>query len=236
MPGKHALPTKVSHLSSPKEIFQVVGENSTRRTLGQTERSNLESNSYKMKWGRLKFPAQKDTSLDEPSAPVDPVVKGGTKAQRKATKDAHRVSAYSVVKASIIDLKENQERAKTWFRIGYTEIASGVFEQMEEIVKIDKITYVFGGKYCHQDTLAYTYYDTRKIILCNGYEKAEKLSGFDSKMGILTHKLNHALTTTDDKLFGVSKCKKLAKRAPGRAVKNADNYEYFAESLYSSLK
>ena len=34
MPGKHALPTKVSHLSSPKEIFQVVGENSTRRTLG----------------------------------------------------------------------------------------------------------------------------------------------------------------------------------------------------------
>ena len=236
MPGKRALPTKVSHLSSPKEIFQVVGENSTRRTLGQTERSNLESNSYKMKWGRLKFPAQKDTSLDEPSAPVDPVVKGGTKAQRKATKDAHRVSAYSVVKASIIDLKENQERAKTCFRIGYTEIASGVFEQMEEIVKIDKITYVFGGKYCHQDTLAYTYYDTRKIILCNGYEKAEKLSGFDSKMGILTHELSHALTRTDDKVFGVSKCKKLAKRAPGRAVKNADNYEYFAESLYSSLK
>ena len=233
MPGKHALLTKVSHLSS--EIFQVVGENSTRRTLGQTERSNLESNSYKMKWGRLKFPAQKDTSLDEPSAPVDPVVKGGTKAQRKATKDAHRV-AYSVVKASIIDLKENQERAKTWFGIGYTEIASGVFEQIEEIVKIDKITYVFGGKYCHQDTLAYTYYDTRKIILCNGYEKAEKLSGFDSKMGILTHELSHALTRTDDKVFGVSKCTKLAKRAPGRAVKNADNYEYFAESLYSSLK
>lgn len=45
MPGKHALPAKVSHLSSPKEIFQVVGENSTKRTLGQTERSNLESNS-----------------------------------------------------------------------------------------------------------------------------------------------------------------------------------------------
>ena len=235
MPGKHALPTKVSHLSSLKEIFQVVGENSTRRTLGQTERSNLESNSYKMKWGRLKFPAQKDTSLDEPSAPVDPVVKGGTKAQQKAAKDAHRV-AYNVVKASILDLKENQERAKTWFGIGHTGIAINVFERMEEIVKIDKITYVFGGKYCHQDTLAYTYYDTRKIILCNGYEKAEKLSGFDSKMGILTHELSHALTRTDDKVFGVSKCKKLAKRAPGRAVKNADNYEYFAESLYSSLK
>lgn len=107
MPGKHALRTKVSHLSSPKEIFQVVGEDSTRRTLGQTARSNLKSNSYKMKWGRLKFPAQKDTSLDEPSAPVDPVVKGGTEAQRKATKDVHRV-AYSVVKASILDLKENQ--------------------------------------------------------------------------------------------------------------------------------
>lgn len=164
MPGKHALPAKVSHLSSPKEIFQVAGENSTRRTLGQTERSNLESNSYKMKWGRLKFPAQKNTSLDEPSAPVDPVVKGGTKALRKATKDAHRV-AYSVVKASIIDLKENQERAKTWFGIGYTDIAIGVFEQMEEIVKIDKMTYVFGGKYCHQDTLAYTFYYTRKIYL-----------------------------------------------------------------------
>lgn len=112
MPGKHALPTKVSHLSSPKEIFQVVGENSTRRTLGQTARSNLKSNSYKMKWDRLKFPAQKDTSLDEPSAPVDPVVKGGTKAQRKATKDAHRV-AYTVVKASILDLKENQEQLGT---------------------------------------------------------------------------------------------------------------------------
>lgn len=188
-----------------------------------------------MKWGRLKFPAQKNTSLDEPSAPVDPVVKGGTKAQRKATKDAHRV-AYSVVKASIIDLKENQERAKTWFGIGYTDIAIGVFEQMEEIVKIDKITYVFGGKYCHQDTLAYTFIIREKFILCNGYEKAEKLSGFDSKMGILTQELSHALTRTDDKVFGVCKCKKLAKRAPDRAVKNADNYEYFPESLYSSLK
>lgn len=45
---------------------------------------------------------------------------------------------------------------------------------------------------------------TRKIFLCKSYTEAPKLSGLDTKMGILTHELTHALTKTDDKVYGFS--------------------------------
>ena len=66
--------------------------------------------------------------------------------------------------------------------------------------------------------------------MCKPYEQAGTLSGFDNKMGILTHELSHALAHTDDMTYGQSACKELAEKEPHLAFNNADNYEYFVET------
>ena len=224
--------TKIVHLSSPTVSFQIIGRSSSKGTLGAKARS-LERRRFRdgLSKGLLGDGVfQKRGQI--PNVPKGPVVKGSTKAQRKATKEAHR-AAFDQMKFAITDLENNHERVKIWFGVGRVSDAINVFKTMGRILGRDTMKYVFGGKYCDSDTFGYTYQGTRKIFLCKSYENAQTLSGFDSKLGILTHELSHALSHTDDKTYGQSACKKLAKKAPRLAVKNADNYEYFVESRES---
>ena len=154
-------------------------------------------------------------------APLNAVVKRCSTSQRRTTKDVH-LATYNYAKSAILALENNEGMTKIWF---------GVFEKIVEILQEDTIIYVFGGKYCERDMFAYTFPGTRKIYLCKKYQKAPQLAKFDSKMGILTHELSHAICDTNDIVYGQSGCKQLAKKASRRAVKNADNYEYFVETL-----
>lgn len=241
IPGKQEVGTKFSHLSSPVEFLEVTENSVSRRTLGQTARflegknqlpgdgisrilgarkgGILESNNAEAEWRR-----------ENSNTAMEPRVIKGTKMQKTATKEVHQ-ETYNKIKSSISDLKTNQERAKTWFGESQVHYAISAFEKMEAILRDDKIVYVFGGKHCDKDTFAYTFHGARKIFLCKSYEKAKKLSDLDTKLGILTHELSHALAKTDDKVYGISACKKLAKKAPRKAARNADNYEYFVETM-----
>ena len=51
----------------------------------------------------------------------------------------------------------------------------------------------------------------------------------DTQPGIVIHELSHKSGVTDDYEYGPWKCKWLANKKPGDAIRNADNYEYFAE-------
>ena len=234
VPGKPGIQTKIAHLSSPAEVFQVIANDLTKRTLGQRARSledrkrfSDKSFSRRMLGPKRPLSEQNDAAAN---APLDAIVKLCTASQRRATKEVHR-AAYHSIKSAIPNLENNPDRVKTWFGKTPVKDATKIFEKMEEILRSDKITYVFGGKYCEKDMFAYTFPGTRKIYLCKSYQKSPKLSGFDNKMGILTHELSHALGHTDDKVYGQSACKQIAKKAPRRALKNADNYEYFVETL-----
>ena len=242
VPGKQEVHTKISHLSSPAETFEVTENNVSRRTLGQTARFLEGKNRLpgEETFSRI-LGARKGGFLELNNVAAErrrgnsntalvPRVMKGTRMPKISTKKVHQ-EAYNKIKSSITDLKTNQKRAKTWFGENQVDSATSVFEKMEEILRDDRITYIFGGKYCDKDTFAYTFHDSRKIYLCKSYEKANKNSGLDTKVGILTHELSHALSKTDDKVYGISACKKLAKKAPHKAVKNADNYEYFVETM-----
>jgi hypothetical protein len=57
-------------------------------------------------------------------------------------------------------------------------------------------------------------------------------SGLDSHPGILLHELgHHACGTLGDYGYGVGAAEELARDVPDAAVQNADNYEYYAESI-----
>lgn len=237
LPGKPLIKRNIIHLFSPAIHFQIVGRGSSKGTLGQRARSldggNLftEKSFLKGILGIDLF-GKRGQSLTAPKN--HPIVKRGSRVQRKATKVAHG-AAFKYMKSAIPDLENNHQRVTTWFGTSHVSDATKVFKQMGEILQKYKITYIFGGKHCDSETYAYTFKGTRKIYLCKRYARAKTLSGFDNKMGIITHELSHALTHTDDKVYGQSACKQLAKKASRVAVKNADNYEYFVETLALSI-
>ena len=231
--GKSGIQTNIAYLSSPVEVFYVTGNTHTKITTGQKAR-NLEKRKrfYEISFSRS-MREQNITNIVREGfeeAPLNAVVKRCSEAQRRITKEVH-LATYDYAKSAILELENNEDMATLWFGESHVSNAIKVFKKMVEILQKDTVIYIYGGKYCERDMFAYTFPGTRKIFLCKKYQKAPKLAKFDSKMGILTHELSHAICRTRDIVYGQSACKKLAKKASRRAVKNADNYEYFVETL-----
>ncbi len=86
---------------------------------------------------------------------------------------------------------------------------------------------------CKKDIYAYVYSGGRKkIYLCKKFWNQAGSSGFDSKPGVIIHELAHEVRSAiGDKGYGTSVAEGLAKKSPNKAIRNADNYEYYAESL-----
>lgn len=83
-----------------------------------------------------------------------------------------------------------------------------------------------------EDTYAYVYSDRPfEIYLCGLFWESPTI-GTDSQAGTLIHETSHfdIVAGTDDYAYGQGSCKRLASRDPNRAIFNADNYEYFAET------
>jgi len=83
-------------------------------------------------------------------------------------------------------------------------------------------------------TYAYVYpTDTSRTIYLCGAFWTSKLSGYDSQQGVIVHELSHFsnIGGTQDYAYGVTAAKNLAKTSPAKAVANADNYEYYGETV-----
>ena len=70
----------------------------------------------------------------------------------------------------------------------------------------------------------------RRIHLCPPFWSAP-YSGLDSKPGTIIHELAHEVLRGGDFRYPVDKAKELAVNSPWLAVRNANNLEYFAESV-----
>ena len=68
------------------------------------------------------------------------------------------------------------------------------------------------------------------IGLCPAFFRAS-MKGVDSRWGILLHEASHLAANTDDYAYGPTAALILAKDDPRRAARNADNLEYFVETL-----
>ncbi|XP_078380188.1 extracellular protease-like [Oculina patagonica] len=225
-PGKPGIDIKISHLSSPAVSFQVVGRKAGNGTSGQRARSLERGNKRILSVGNF---------LKRRGAySLGPVVVGNA-AQIEETKEIHRAT-YNKVASVYFDLVSSSNplgnHLITWFGGStYKQDVIWTYQHVWYYLQVDTIKYVFNGDRCRGGMYAYTYKGTRTVYLCSVYENASKYSGFDNKLGILVHELSHAIAYTDDIGYGVSFCKQLAQSNPSSAAKNADNYEYFIESL-----
>jgi len=88
-------------------------------------------------------------------------------------------------------------------------------------------TYDLSGSGCQSGWFAYTHKGDTTIWLCGNFWAAPA-TGTDSKAGTTIHEHSHSDANTDDVTYGQTKARALATSNPNQAVKNADNYEYYA--------
>jgi peptidyl-Lys metalloendopeptidase len=84
----------------------------------------------------------------------------------------------------------------------------------------------------YADAYAYVYSNQPyRVYLCNAFWAAPN-GGTDSRAGTIIHEISHfsVVAGTNDYAYGQTAAKRLARTNPSRAVRNADNHEYFAEN------
>jgi len=91
------------------------------------------------------------------------------------------------------------------------------------------------GSSCSANTYAYVFPSdsTHTIYVCGVFWKvATATCTIDSQPGTLVHEMTHFADVgkTQDHAYGTTACQNLATTSPAKAVNNADNYEYYAES------
>ena len=225
--SKPDIKRKIRHLSSPAVSFQIVVGSSSKGTLGQEVRF-LESRIQSKQNGI--FDGKFDGGVSRKSIfPVPPVITGGTKYQQDDTRTAHS-AAYNRMASFLAAPQTKKAHVTTWFGINPVNNVVKKFQRIVGVLEKETISYTFNGPRCRRGWYAYTVRYSRQIFLCRRY-KVAALSGINSKLGTLAHELSHAIVGTHDHLYGQHACKWLAQNFPGHSINNADNFEYFVETL-----
>jgi len=83
---------------------------------------------------------------------------------------------------------------------------------------------------CTARRVAYSSQGGRLLGVCPRFFDAPA-TGLDSRYGILIHEMTHLAGRTYDHIYGPRPAEQLSKTASLAAADNADNYEYFVETL-----
>lgn len=213
------------HLYSTSAKFEVLGGRGSNPKLTIAEKYRLEQAKYYVQpavAGSRVTGTPKAVSFDGKYDSVD----------KSDAQDAW-MNAYKSMVASPSDMDSNTAHYTLWFGSAtHKDTAKGTVQSIQESMENYPYTLYFKGPDCTPgDDFAYTFFRSTTIYLCDLYLDAKDRYDFDTKFGTLVHELSHAVADTDDLEYGTESCKDLAKYIPSNAVRNADNYEYFVETL-----
>ena len=203
-------------VSNFQELSFIQNINQSKLTRGEVARRTVTLNSF---------------SLKAESARV-PKFDGRYSSSDMSTATTAYTAAYNVLYKSAQSVTGKPSLYKTWFGTaysGYMNTVQGNYLSIKSAMERYTFTLYFHGSGCKRNTYAYTYKGTTTVYLCDVYFLAPTL-GSNSKMGTIVHEMSHAVAYTDDTEYGEQDCQYLARNSPSKAIKNADNYEYFSES------
>lgn len=83
---------------------------------------------------------------------------------------------------------------------------------------------------CTGSRMAYAAVGRAIMGVCPAFFRA-RMDGYDTRWGILVHEASHLAAGTNDHAYGPAAAMQLAQSDPRRAAENADNLEYFVETL-----
>ncbi len=160
--------------------------------------------------------------------PLPPIITGGTATQQASAKQAH-IDGFHLCEAALAGLANNAQY-KEWFgahtAARFNKVKS-VFTKIRDRMKTVAFTYDLSGAGCKSGVYAYTHKGDTRIWFCGAFWSAPA-AGTDSKAGTVVHEHSHSDANTDDVTYGQTNARALATSKPDQAVRNADNYEYYA--------
>ena len=144
--------------------------------------------------------------------------------------------AYKKIVASPASIEADVPHYKTWFGDNAKDKKDEVtknFKDMQAAMEKEKpVTLDCDGDHCSKGTYAYTTIGGPSMTFCyTFFEVAPPSAGTDTQFGTVVHELSHNACGTLDHQYGTANCQALATNDDARARKNADNYEYFVETL-----
>jgi peptidyl-Lys metalloendopeptidase len=83
---------------------------------------------------------------------------------------------------------------------------------------------------CEGAIVAYAIPATGAMGFCQRFFRMPERE-LDSRFGTVVHELSHVVADTEDFAYGPRRAEALARENPGLAVRNADNFQYFVESV-----
>ncbi len=160
-----------------------------------------------------------------------------------------RINAFDALSAATVQITAQNGAYRTWFGNWDAQRSKEVrntISALKNHIRTSKITYVCeqsGSASCRGNTYAYVYPDdSSTIYLCPPYFDLPQLSDatflevFNSgtRAGTIIHEMSHYVEVgdTNDSCYNRDVCSAFARTSPGRAVNNADSYQYFAEDTY----
>jgi peptidyl-Lys metalloendopeptidase len=203
--------------------------------------------SFKVKKGAMQLPTRgksarkanktsaKSKRADPPwgavraaAGPLPPNITGGTARQKAQARRAHD-DGFTICETALAGLANNAQYTE-WFgthtAARFNKVKS-VYTEIRDRMKTVTFTYDISGVGCQSGWFAYTYKGDTAIWLCGAFWSVGA-TGTDSKAGTIVHEHSHSDANTDDVTYGQTNARALATNKPAQAVKNADNYEYFA--------
>ncbi|HEY1217503.1 MAG: M35 family metallopeptidase [Bryobacteraceae bacterium] len=225
--GKHLT---VDQVQSKKGAVTGLGETELRQLLTRMFARSVQTE------GDRTF-AGFDTTLEKENAvwALDKIAEAITKVQRALF--------------AVINNPTEATRFRTWFgasnrtliRGNYGKILAGIQTGIMLIKDVDPANdNVFGYVYPNGPN------DPPRVYLCGAFWRSGKVTwksvgvhkikkdgrdAADNALGVILHELSHLFVGTDDHEYGQTDCKQLAISDPALAAMNADNYEYYAESV-----
>jgi hypothetical protein len=150
------------------------------------------------------------------------------------------LQALEEIEVSRSVVRTNHALYRRWFgdeARANVDYVANVYEQLRVATNQDTLTLYFWGPKCERNWYAYTYRKTRVIYLCEelwmNISDTGLTHGLKSKVDTLVHELTHAIAGTDDIVYGVSNCLRLAATDRDNAVINADNYSHFSREAWT---
>lgn len=153
--------------------------------------------------------------------------------QRAMIEEAREVArARSAAAARLVATEPGHPHIRRWFGDApRAEIADRLERTAAQLARPESIKVLCNDPSpCEGASLAFARPGLGIIGLCAGFFRAA-MEGLDTRWGILLHEASHLAAETADYAYGATAALILAKDDPRRAARNADNLEYFVETL-----
>jgi hypothetical protein len=151
--------------------------------------------------------------------------------QRVITEAFHQARRLMPQAIAYLAANPDSPHVRRWFGQGSTKSAQVVMRATaDRFNQPDTFTIVCReGQMC-QSAFAWTNFPNNRFGFCDRFFQAGA-KGFDSRMGVWVHEMTHLAARTRDHVYGPRNSEQLARTDAARAQANADNFEYFVETL-----